>query len=1027
MILKHLKYLLIGICMINVGYSQSVYNKDSLTILADSIHLAGNYKEALSIRKQVFNNSKNTSEDYFKYVKAKYYHTQSCYYEFKSYNYYNPDQAILKAEREKYLDSALYASTKARDIYKNAKKPDRRFQYDLQNRIYHQTAYLGNWKHALEEAQSGLSILKDTLTEKDKKFVDLIYDIGHIYSRLGDYSKAVENFQSSLDLYKKIIGENHTDVALAYNNIAVEYRNLGLRKKEQESLLKAKTIWENLNIEENKQFLYRCYGNLFYWYSYYGDYDKAEEFMVKKSKLREEEIVNKIGFIRNDEEAYKEKLSEWYDLMLHSLRKKDTAIALMYTEKILNTVNKSTEFMGFEAKTYSSTLKYYSDILHDNEPEKALKILSEAIDVQKKYKSVYYTKPILYQIEKADLLLNQKKYTEAETLLNHIILEAERQKMAGLFRLYILKGKTSNALGDRTNAQVFFDKAFSHSIARVDIPLEKATFKDLKPIISFEKVNGFIAMGDFYFSLFKENNTKIDLTKAFHRYTLASKIYNNLYLGQRYNDRLFDSYALLNQRLLQCVNEEQGNKQLLLKAINEIENNGSKLTWSKFMFNNQRKQVKLPERLLNEEEALKAQLNFYRKKLFGPNETSDDKKSLWKEKIYELEATFSKIQDTIKQRHTSYYQFNFQDFDIESLQQELDSDSAIIKYVITKDHVFSILILKHDVKIYQLGDKETIHVSLKKVLDIIRNRGPNYQNELDNLKNLLLSQIPLNTYDKITIVPDGFLFYLPFEMLVFSKNMPLISYSPSLLLLKEQKTVLLKDNNIQLGAFSASTTQISNSPQLANADLEINSILDIFNGKAFIDSSKETFLRQANQFSILHLAMHSTIDDVNPEYSSLNFYGEEQNNRLFISELYNETLNANMVVLSACDTGNGLYENGEGVISLSRAFTYAGVPSTVMSLWKVPDKETSQIMVSFYEYLKEGKPKNKALQLAKLEYLNTTDDEVLKHPYYWAGFVISGDTSAITSSTNYMLWALIGVIIVLLIGLILKKSIKLFK
>lgn len=1037
MILKYLIYLLVGIGMIHTGYTQSLHSKDSLTILADSIHLTGNYKEALIIRKQALINLKNTSGDYYKYAKAKYYHTQSCFFENESYNYANPDQTISKVEQKRLLDSALAASTQARDIYINVKNPDKRFQYDLQNRIYHQTAFLGNWEHALEEARYGLAILRDTLTENDKKFVDLIYDIGYIYSQLGDYSKAVENFQKSLDLYQNIIGENHTDVAQAYNNISVEYRNLGLRKKELESLLKAKSIWERLNTEDDKRYLYTCYGNLFYWYSYYGDYDKAEKYMIKRTQLRDEEIVNKNGFIRNEEEAYKEKLAEWYDLMIHSLRKKDTAAALVYSEKIFSTIDyekdNNTRMQGFEAKFLTSTLNHYSDILHEKKPEKAQEMLSMAIDVLKTYKTVYYTNPILYQIKKADLLIDQKKYREADTLLNHLIPEAELQGMEELFSMYILKGKISDAVGNETNAQGFFDKAFLQSVIHVDIPMEKANLEDLKSIISFEKIDGFIAMGDFYFRLFKGNHDKADLIKAFHRYMLASGIYSHMYLGQRYNNRLFDTYTLLNQRLLQCAYEDLSDKQLLLNAINEIENNGSKLTWSKFMYNNQRKQIKLPEQLLNEEEDVKAQLNFYNNKLYSTNEPSENKKNLWREKIYELEDSFLKIQDTIKKHYISYYQFNFQDFDIELLQKELDKHSAVIKYVITKDQLFSIFISEADVRLYQLADKEKIKNSLEKVFYLMQNRVPDYQDEVNDLKNLLLSQMPMDTYDNLTIVPDGFLYYLPFEILVFSENMPAISYSPTLLLFKEHQKISLKRNRIQLGAFAAAISTGSNSsalapnpPHLTNANSEIENILHIFDGKAFINSTKEVFLEQANRFNILHLAMHSTISNRTPEQSSINFYGDK-NNRLLISELYNETLIADMVVLSSCNTGSGLYENGEGVISLSRAFTFSGIPSVVMSLWKVPDKQSATIMQFFYKNLKKGQDKAKALKQAKLDYLNSTDDTLLKHPYYWAGFVISGDTSPIVSVTNYYLWGLLSIIIGLFIWMVLKRSIHFFK
>ena len=167
MILKYSICLLIGFGMVHSGSAQSISNQDSLTLLADSIHLTGDYKKAIIIRKEAIKEAikeaNNKSEDYIKYVKAKYYHTQSCIYEFESYNYAIPDQAISKIEQRKLLDSALTAAIKAREIYKNVKNPDKHFQYNLQNRIYHQTAFLGNWKHALEEAQKGLEILRGLL------------------------------------------------------------------------------------------------------------------------------------------------------------------------------------------------------------------------------------------------------------------------------------------------------------------------------------------------------------------------------------------------------------------------------------------------------------------------------------------------------------------------------------------------------------------------------------------------------------------------------------------------------------------------------------------------------------------------------------------------------------------------------------------------------------------------------------------------------------------------------------------------
>jgi CHAT domain-containing protein len=241
-----------------------------------------------------------------------------------------------------------------------------------------------------------------------------------------------------------------------------------------------------------------------------------------------------------------------------------------------------------------------------------------------------------------------------------------------------------------------------------------------------------------------------------------------------------------------------------------------------------------------------------------------------------------------------------------------------------------------------------------------------------------------------------------------------------MLLYLEQKNISSTSGDLNIGAFSASNNN-SNLPKVSD---EIQAILNIFNGKAFLNATKTEFLKQAKSFNILHLAMHSNINELQPEFSSLNFYGENDN-KLFINELYNETLNANMVVLSACDTGNGFYENGEGVISLSRAFNYAGIPSTVMSLWKVDDDATAKIMTYFYKHLKDGETKDEALKKAKLAYLENTEDELLRHPYYWSGFVITGNTDALVEPENY--WMCLLILPFIVIGFFRKKLIQFFK
>lgn len=103
-----------------------------------------------------------------------------------------------------------------------------------------------------------------------------------------------------------------------------------------------------------------------------------------------------------------------------------------------------------------------------------------------------------------------------------------------------------------------------------------------------------------------------------------------------------------------------------------------------------------------------------------------------------------------------------------------------------------------------------------------------------------------------------------------------------------------------------------------------------------------------------------------------------------------------MVVLPACETGIGKLQKGEGIISLARAFAYAGAKSIFTTLWQVSDEKTKSLMVSFYRNLKQGETKGAALRKAKLEYLDGNKGKgEATHPFFWAGLIGIGDMSAV--------------------------------
>ncbi|HSN87110.1 MAG TPA: CHAT domain-containing protein, partial [Thermoanaerobaculia bacterium] len=147
------------------------------------------------------------------------------------------------------------------------------------------------------------------------------------------------------------------------------------------------------------------------------------------------------------------------------------------------------------------------------------------------------------------------------------------------------------------------------------------------------------------------------------------------------------------------------------------------------------------------------------------------------------------------------------------------------------------------------------------------------------------------------------------------------------------------------------------------------------------------FLKEARR---IHFAVHGFVNEKEPELSGLllSLNGDPWENGLLQTyEIFNLELNADLVVLSACDTGLGKNVSGEGLIGVTRALFYAGAASVVVSLWQVADTSTSDLMVRFYRHLNEAGDRAEALRLSKLELIR---EGRFDHPYYWAPFILIG-------------------------------------
>ena len=262
--------------------------------------------------------------------------------------------------------------------------------------------------------------------------------------------------------------------------------------------------------------------------------------------------------------------------------------------------------------------------------------------------------------------------------------------------------------------------------------------------------------------------------------------------------------------------------------------------------------------------------------------------------------------------------------------------------------------------------------------------------------------LPKNSSDRVIFVPQGELFLIPFQALQNSQGQYLIQnhtlqIAPSIQTLSLLNSKAPSNSN----ALNSNAIIIGNPSPMPNGyealpgtEIEANAIAKLFNTTAILgpNATKANLLKKFPQASLIHFATHGTMDDRSGSDSAIILASPadttdpiaELNSSLTAGEILDLRLKADLVVLSACNTGRGQI-TGEGVIGLTRSFLSAGVPSLVVSLWQVPDKPTSALMIAFHENRKKGDGNAQALRQAML----TTMKEY-PNPQDWAGFMVVG-------------------------------------
>ncbi|MCH7396717.1 CHAT domain-containing protein [Belliella sp. DSM 107340] len=591
---------------------------------------------------------------------------------------------------------------------------------------------------------------------------------------------------------------------------------------------------------------------------------------------------------------------------------------------------------------------------------------------------------------------------------------------------------------------------------------------------SYQSAFFFIKKGEITKKIAEQTNDTELLNSALDSYIIGIILLNksknaifNLRSKSQYGQQksiYFNDAIELAMTLYQKTNEKSyAEKIFLLTDLNKSSNLKHSLNQRS---NNSTKNI--PIALQVQELELKTEINFLEQKLYRDSFTKAVKPSTndsTLQMIVKKKEEMNNLLSVYKKNHPNYYNFQYGDIDFSSknlFSKSLINSLRATNKLIIQFHEYEDGILLSYLKgkkegVYQIDKNSSLKHHLNVIIDYSRNlTAKEYQASAHYLYQKLIKPVLESVPSEgIIIIPDGRLNHLNFEVLITEliekdhdfKNLNYlikkhtVTYQYASSLIKSDKPALdrkkigfmgfapyqqnEKPTYLTLAERSGDMTLASFSP-LPFSDLEVENISKKFSGKGFYgNDAKESHLKKEGlNTNILHFATHSHIDERNPIFSSLLLSPDDnEDGILYNHELFEMNFNADLVTLSACNSGNGELQQGEGVISLARGFMYANVPNVLMSLWAVSDQSTSKLMSLFYDKVYEGESYSEAIRNAKLDYLSQADENTA-HPYYWAGFVFLGEVES--NEPNYLYYFLFGIASLIALYFLYNKFILLF-
>lgn len=572
-------------------------------------------------------------------------------------------------------------------------------------------------------------------------------------------------------------------------------------------------------------------------------------------------------------------------------------------------------------------------------------------------------------------------------------------------------------------------------------------------------IQAHFSKGDAFFTWYSNDKDKKKLESALDCYRAA---YNQLMVARNnINDEISKPFLMMNfeksiERSIQCAKNlytATKDKSFFEDIFHFIELTKYMNVLDALQRAERANNSNIPKHLFFKLDNIKNDLTVIQKRIRSTSLEEKDSLAKLNNEILSLVQQRRELIEEIS-RYPDYNAVNLDSMvlNVDDIHGYLSDDEQILEYFWGTDSVYilSLTDQSREVKsVHRTTDVDTLFSTAYRYLSGAASYESGdikkYSVVSSRLYELFLK--PLIKKRKLTIIPDGPFNLLSVESLVVDDNPKNDSYKKldyliyhnevgyaysASILFQNYKSGKKKIDNVL--AFSYSSNDASSGlalrsgyTELPGTFRELETLSRLFkNVRSFTntEASKSNFINNSTGYDIIHLAVHGIGDQEVADNSRLIFRGDSTDSEaLYAFEIYNLKLDADLMVLSACESGIGRNQTGEGMFSIARAFTYAGCPSLVISRWRVNDTFTAEIMTEFYETLNHGESISSSLRHAKLKFLKESDD-LIAHPSNWSAFVVNGQNLAFKSKSRpvYLIYLFAALICAVVFTLYIRKK-----